>query len=130
VISIDTNVLVRLVAADDAEQAARARALFAAEHVFVAKTVLLETEWVLRSRYDGDQATIHDAFTRLFGLSNVSIEDRDAVLRALALYADGVDFADALHLVSSVRSAEFVTFDVKLTKRAARLRTHPRVRAL
>jgi predicted nucleic-acid-binding protein len=39
VISVDTNVLVRLIAADDACQAARSRALFAAEHVFVAKTV-------------------------------------------------------------------------------------------
>jgi len=130
VISVDTNVLVRLVAADDPAQSARAQTVFADEHVFVAKTVLLETEWVLRSRYASDPARIHDAFTRLLGLPNVAVEERDAVLQALAHYAEGMDFADALHVVSSAGAAEFVTFDARLTKRAAGLRTHPGVRRL
>ncbi len=48
---IDTNVLVRLATGDHAHQHARAQALFAAEPVRVLLTVVLETEWVLRSRY-------------------------------------------------------------------------------
>ena len=55
--SIDTNVLVRLLAADDAKQAAQARALMhsatqVGESLFVPLTVVLELEWVLRSRYE------------------------------------------------------------------------------
>ena len=44
-IAVDTNVLVRLLTGDDPAQAARAAALFAQEHVFIPKSVLLETAW-------------------------------------------------------------------------------------
>jgi predicted nucleic-acid-binding protein len=55
-LGIDTNVVVRLVVADDAEQTRRARklidqALARDESVLVSLLVLLESEWVLRSRY-------------------------------------------------------------------------------
>ena len=43
-IAVDTNVLVRLIVADDALQGKRAAGLFArTAQVFVAKTVVLET---------------------------------------------------------------------------------------
>lgn len=48
-IAVDTNVLVRLPTGDHAQQATAARSLFAAEPIWIAKTVLLETGWVLRS---------------------------------------------------------------------------------
>ncbi len=55
-LGIDTNVVVRLVVADDAEQTRRARklidqALGRNESVLVSLLALLESEWVLRSRY-------------------------------------------------------------------------------
>jgi len=50
-IAVDTNVLVRFLVRDDAKQAARAAALIQANEIWVCKTVLLETEWVLRSLY-------------------------------------------------------------------------------
>ena len=49
-IAVDTNVVVRLLAQDDPKQAA-ARTLFAAGPIWIAKTVLLETEWELRTVY-------------------------------------------------------------------------------
>lgn len=49
-IAFDTNLLVRILVMDHPEQVAIARRLMARETIFVSRTVLLETEWVLRSR--------------------------------------------------------------------------------
>jgi hypothetical protein len=50
-IAVDTNVSVRLPTGDEPKQEAAARSLFAAEPIRIAKTVFLETGWVLRSLY-------------------------------------------------------------------------------
>lgn len=47
-IAVDTKVLVRLLTEDGPQQAAAARSLVASEPIWIAKTVLLETFWVLR----------------------------------------------------------------------------------
>ncbi len=54
-LAVDTNVLVRLVTRDDPDQARRAFALFKRERLWIGKTVLLETEWVLRYSYQLDR---------------------------------------------------------------------------
>jgi len=128
-LAVDTNVLVRFLTGDDPRQAARALALFRAEQVWVAKTVLLETEWVLRSLYGfgGDRTAV--ALQGLVGLDNVRVEDAQAVQRALIWSAAGLDFADALHLASVDQAEAFVTFDGSLRKRVARLSGIP-LRAL
>jgi predicted nucleic acid-binding protein len=51
VLAIDTNVIVRYLTADHPEQSRKAKALIDRQDVFVCTTVLLETEWVLRSAY-------------------------------------------------------------------------------
>jgi predicted nucleic-acid-binding protein len=51
VTAVDTNVLVRLLTWDDPQQGTAAKSLFAAGPIWIAKTVLLETGWVLRSLY-------------------------------------------------------------------------------
>jgi predicted nucleic-acid-binding protein len=119
-ISIDTNILVRLVANDDATQSPRAAQLFAADDVFVPKTVMLETEWVLRFSYALPRAAIAAAFGKVLSASSVTGEGAEAVQSAIDAYAAGMDFADALHLCSSVSSEKFLTFDKKLARAAAR----------
>jgi len=47
-IAVDTNIVVRLLTNDDPEQAGRAAAVVKNGPVFIPKTVVLETEWVLR----------------------------------------------------------------------------------
>ena len=64
-IAVDTNVLVRLLTGDEPKQAAAARRLFASQPIWIAKTVLLETGWVLRSLYGFEQSAIREAFTKL-----------------------------------------------------------------
>jgi predicted nucleic-acid-binding protein len=56
VLAVDTNLVVRLVTNDDKTQATRAKAVFAANDAFVPKTVLLESEWVLRFTYELDRS--------------------------------------------------------------------------
>jgi predicted nucleic-acid-binding protein len=54
-IAFDTNLLVRALVTDNPEQVAVARRLMAEDTVYLSRTVLLETEWVLRSRYNKSQ---------------------------------------------------------------------------
>jgi predicted nucleic-acid-binding protein len=94
--------------------------LFAAGPVWIAKTVLLETGWVLRSLYGFEESAIRDALTKLLGLENVHAEDEPGVAAALALAAHGIEFADALHLASRPPGAAFVSFDRSFVRRAGR----------
>src|SRR5438105_7779093 len=98
--AVDTNVLVRLLTGDDSSQEAEARALFASGPIWIAKTVLLETAWVLRSLYGFEEHAICEAFSKLLGLKNVRAEDESAWAAALALAAQGIELADAIHLSS------------------------------
>jgi predicted nucleic-acid-binding protein len=119
-VAVDTNALVRLLTGDDYRQANAARSLFASESIWIAKTVLLETGWVLRSLYGFEDSAICDAFTKLLGLENVSAEDESSVAAASALTARGVELADAIHLSSRPPGAEFVSFDKSFVGRARR----------
>ena len=119
-IAVDTNVVVRLLTGDDPKQAAAARSLFAAGPIWIAKTVLLETGWVLRSLYGFEESAICDAFTKLLGLKNVHTEDESAVAAALALSARGIELTDAMHLTSRPPGAAFVSFDRSFVRRANR----------
>jgi predicted nucleic-acid-binding protein len=116
--AIDTNVLVRLLTGDDVVQTKRVAALFKAEAIYVPKTVLLETEWVLRRLYGLERKTVVSAFRKVAGLANVEIENPWLINQALQWCDDGMDFADALHLSSSRSSEKFATFDVQLKKSA------------
>ncbi len=118
--AVDTNILVRLLVVDDRTQFEAAQAAIAVGPVWIAKTVLLETAWVLRSAHGYCEATVCDAFIKLFGLPNIEVEDPDAVADALALALGGLEFADAIHLTSRPPGATFLSFDKALVRRAQR----------
>jgi predicted nucleic-acid-binding protein len=118
-LAVDTNVVVRLLTDDEPLQTARAREIFERETVLLVKTVLLETEWVLRSLYAFEPSRIADAFATLIALPNLVSEDVSAVADAIEWMRKGMDFVDALHLASARQAGRFATFDRKLIKRAA-----------
>lgn len=120
-LAIDTNLIVRLLANDDAAQTRRVAVLFASEQIFISKTVLLEAEWVLRFSYELPPKIILQALRKLAGLPNVTVEQQGEIAEALDGFERGLDFADALHLAGSRRAGRFVTFDKKLIKRAEKL---------
>ena len=126
-VAVDTNILVRLLTEDDPAQAARARNLFATERVFIATTVLLETEWVLRGLYRLEADAISTGLENLISLANVDCQDEAAMRQAITWRRAGMDFADALHLASGRDPKQFATFDRALVKRAAQLDATPPV---
>ena len=128
VIAIDTNVVVRFLVNDDREQARRARALIDGQAVFVATTVLLETERVLRSAYRLPRQGLIDALRAFLDLPRVSAQDREGPGAALDWAEQGMDFADALHLASAAGCVAFASFDRGLKQTAAKLGV-PAVRA-
>lgn len=117
--AIDTNLVVRYLIADPPEQYELACRLIEGSDVFVPVTVVLETEWVLRSGYRLSRGAIVAALRGFVGLGTVTVGDADAVVAALDLFEGGMDFADALHLALSSECEAFVTFDRDLAKSAA-----------
>ena len=128
-IALDTNLVVRLVTNDDPRQAARVARLIEREEVYLPKTVVLESERVLRHAYGLEPEVIRTALGKVLGLAQLTVEESDTVHQALAWYGEGLDLADALHLASSRRADAFATFDQRLRSRAQRLNTTPVVAA-
>jgi predicted nucleic-acid-binding protein len=123
--AIDTNIVVRLLTADDPEQAIAAKRIVEAGDIFLGVTVLLEAEWVLRAGYGFDATQIASALRGLAGLPGMSVEEPTLLATALEWLEGGMDFADALHLARSGHCSAFVTFDRKLAKRAQALTATP-----
>ena len=124
-ISVDTNVIVRLLTGDDQPQFRKAKSLFEKESIFITTTVILETQWVLRYAYHFKPLQIADAFQSLFGLVNVRLEEPHIVADAIKWHKKDLDFADALHISKSQNSRSFATFDKKLIKKAGKLANIP-----
>ncbi|MHB1814112.1 MAG: PIN domain-containing protein [Steroidobacteraceae bacterium] len=122
---LDTNVLARWIVDDDPRQAARVKRLFEAavareSPLFVPSTVMLELEWVLRSRYRFDKSTVLGAYNALLETQELEFQDEPAIERALSFYRqNSADFADCLHAgqCGSARRVPMITFD----RRASRI---------
>jgi predicted nucleic-acid-binding protein len=119
-IAIDTNVLVRLLVQDDVAQHAAARRLVANaaaadDPVLILLGVLLETEWVLRSRYKLDKPSIANAFFALLESADVELEHAPTVEEALFVWNQytRADFADCLFAARAAHlgRGRFLTFD-------------------
>lgn len=126
-VAIDTNVLVRYVTRDEPTQERAARALFEQSRVFVARTVMMEAEWVLRSVYRYSARQIAGVFAIVVDNENVVVEDEAVVRSALRAFEAGLDFADAIHLAACADYETFATFDIRLRKRAAKSFDRPSV---
>jgi predicted nucleic-acid-binding protein len=125
---VDTNVVVRVLVDDDPGQAERAQRVLDGDDVLVLKNVVLEAEWVLRSVYRLPRPRIAEILRGVMGLPRVTVEDAEAVGRALNWFEAGLDFADAVHLAATPAGAEFVSFDRDLARRVAGLAGAPAVR--
>lgn len=117
--AVDTNVLVRYFARDDAAQH-EAAALFlegAAERgepIFVSDAVLCELVWVLGRAYRQDRATLVTILTGLARARHITFAARTGVEDALAAFTRGRgDFADYLIRARALAAGceAVVTFD-------------------
>ncbi|MHB9101318.1 MAG: PIN domain-containing protein [Sulfuricella sp.] len=123
-LGIDTNVLVRFLVQDDDAQFEKARKLIkrevaAGRRVFINQLVLMETEWVLRSRYVVPKNQIIEAISGLLNATDVQFEDEPAIEEALFIWKDATaDFADCLIGAKNRRLGcrATATFDLKAAK--------------
>ncbi len=123
-LGVDTNVLVRFLVRDDEAQFEKARKLIkrevaAGRRVFVSQLVLLETEWVLRSRYGLPKHLIIEAISGLLDAADVRFETEAAIEEALFTWKDtAAEFADCLIGAQNRRLGcrATATFDVKASR--------------
>jgi predicted nucleic-acid-binding protein len=118
VTGLDTNILIRFFAEDDAIQSQKADAIFAsltiAEPGWVGVVSIQELVWVMTSQKRLDRRGIATVLSQLLTRDEIVIEQANAVQNALQLYRKGkADFADCL-IAASARAAgcsRTMTFD-------------------
>ncbi len=111
----DTNVLVRLLTADEPVQLKAAKRLLAeheGEHAvfFINDMVLVELVWVLRRVYSFEPAEALTAIQSLLGSDAFAFEDRERLNQAATLCSQqGRDFADAMIALKNAAAASTCT---------------------
>lgn len=115
--AVDTNILVRFVIRDDEAQVQLAMQVLV-EPCFISCTVLLETAWVLSSRYQLTREDLSATLNDLVRLPSVTVSNAETIGWAIERFAAGADFADMMHLVSAHGADGFVTFDRRLARAA------------
>jgi len=111
VIAIDTNVLLRYLLQDDAEQSPKANKLISGKRqVFITDVVLTETIWTLKGKkYKLSKNDLLTVVDQLFKEPNIKFEDAQTVWRAMNIFRNtktikvgskkkDADFADVLIL--------------------------------
>lgn len=124
-IGLDTNVFVRLFVNDNDRMSHAARQLLGRNILFVPKTVVLESVWILETKFGVTRPDIHRLFGLALGMPQFEFEDGDTVVDALAAAADGMEIEDALHLFACRDAGAFATFDKDLRRRAKAVETAP-----
>lgn len=114
IVTIDTNVLVRLLTGDDPAQAAVAAERI--RHGFVLlSTVMVETEWVLRASYGWPRDRICAAFRDVIDLPEAA-GIPVGIGWVLERFAAGADFADMMHMSLAIEAEAFLTFDQRIER--------------
>jgi predicted nucleic-acid-binding protein len=125
-IGLDTNILVRYLAQDDAIQSAQAtqiieRRLTEARPGFISLVTMAETVWVLDRVYGLARYEIAAAVERILQVETLFVQNEREVFMAVAILSAGTgSFADALTgaLGGWAGCSTTLTFD----KKAARLK--------
>ena len=123
-LGIDTNVLVRLLVRDDALQFEQANALIQhqlaqSNPVLVSHLVLLETVWVLQSRYSINKGRLLAMMSALLDSNDILFQDEATVETALYLWKNTtIGFADCLigSKYQRLGCHATATFDTKAVK--------------
>jgi predicted nucleic-acid-binding protein len=123
--AVDTNVLVRLIARDDAKQVDAAEA-FISSGAWVSLLALAGAVWVLASAYALDSRRLASAIEMLLDHKHLVLQDRDVVSAALSQFRrkPALGFSDCL-LVEMARKAGHLplgTFDKGLAKASGAVR--------
>lgn len=117
--AVDTNILVRLITRDEPRQLAAAEA-FVAKGAWVSLLVLAETSWVLAVAYELGHAEIATAVEMLLSHEQLTLQDPDVVIEALANYrrkpALGLSDCLVLEIARKAGHLPLGTFDKSLSR--------------
>jgi predicted nucleic-acid-binding protein len=126
---LDTNVLVRYIAQDDAKQSARATRFIESECTtevpgFISLVTLVEIVWVSESCYGAGKTEVLTLLRHLLSTKQLVVQDCETVWKALNLFEKGnAEFAD--YLVERIADANgcesTVTFDRKAAQAGMKL---------
>lgn len=118
-VAVDTNVLVRLLTRDEAQQAALADR-FIEQGAWVSVLAVAEAAWVLDTSYKQSHAAIAAAVEMLLAHKDLVLQDSDVVATALELYKSrpALGFSDCLmlHLARKAGHQPLGTFDRALSR--------------
>lgn len=125
-IGLDTNVLVRYLAQDDARQSARATRLIEKELTllkpgFISLVVLVEMCWVLQRLYAATDAELLETVADLLGSATLQVESRavvQATVQRLRSLKTKAGFAD--HLIVEIAKSKGCTHTFSFDKAAVR----------
>ena len=122
-IALDTNVLVRYLVLDDAEQAEAARTLLesltAQRPGYLCRETTVELAWVLERAYGHSRDRIATILEGLVASEGLVVEAADDVARAASRYRAGDSgFSDLMILAAAKRSGAhpLYTFDQKAAR--------------
>ena len=121
--AVDTNVIIRYLVGDDAEQAEAARVLLEGftpeEPAFICREVMLEVAWVLERSYHFPRSRVAEALMDLTASDSLRVENSDDVAAAAHFYRrQGSGFSDLLVLSAAERAGAtpLYTFDRRLAR--------------
>ena len=122
-ISIDTNILVRSIVEDDAQQAEAAQSFLQAltpeNRGFICREVILETAWVLERSYRFSREQVSVELLAFTTRDNFVVETSDDVARSARRFGeDNDDFSDLMIMEASRRTdaLPLYTFDRRLSR--------------
>ena len=119
---LDTNVLIRLITQDHDDHSRRAYELFERieqrnQAIFLPEGILVEVVQVLSSKrlYNRERSTIRDRLEPIIRMSQIEMDNKRTILRALNLYAEvtRLSFPDALCVMHAQRFEDraVISFD-------------------
>lgn len=123
---LDTNILVRYITADDAEQTEKAKGIVEGaedrgDRLYVNTIVLCELCWTLRGKpYRYDRPSVAAVIELMLGSAVFEIQDRELVQRTMVDFRLGkADFSDYLigYQNRAAGCEDTATFDTKLRDR-------------
>lgn len=123
-IGVDTNVLVRYIAQDDAAQSRRATSFIESECTatspgFVGLVVMVEVVWVSESCYGASREEVAEILRRILSIRQLVVQDAETAWKALRLFeTSGVEFADCLveRTAAAAGCDRVMTFDKAASK--------------
>ena len=115
--AVDTCVIARVITQDDPVQSPLAVEALRTP-CYLTLTVILESVWLLASRYKMNRATIVASLKDIIDAPSMECEQQSLVYWALNRYLEGASIGDMIHLVSAQHQDAMLTFDESMKKEA------------